>query len=308
LAKPPEAILAICLGQRRPLGIRQYGALPVRGTGGRSGTRPPLRPRQSRGFPGAMGGRVWRMAGEPSAFPSPKLPKRSNAPWEWASELIGVGEGCRLVVTGMAEAVGLLGFVGTHAGVFDAEFGKAAERIERIIRESEGAALVPGGSVEDLAEPAARQCARHGTRARPCFARPGTESNRFPAACACRRSAQHSSDGAGDAMVRPPRSRSGVVPGGGPAGSRGDGMGAALPALPRCQIPREPTSGPAESRALLLLQHRLRTKFQPQRRADFPSRALDSPSPGRGEVPAGAGLRAAHQVSGRGGGAVGQEL
>jgi class 3 adenylate cyclase len=77
--------------------------------------------------------------------------------WEWACELIAEGEGCRVIFTGMAEPAGLLGFVGTHAGVFDAEFGKAAAGIERIIRESEGSALVPGWSVEDLVEPAARQ-------------------------------------------------------------------------------------------------------------------------------------------------------
>jgi class 3 adenylate cyclase len=77
--------------------------------------------------------------------------------WEWACELIAEGEGCRLIVTGLAEPAGPLGFLGTHAGVFDAEFGKAAAGIERIVRESDGSALVPGWSVEDLAEPAARQ-------------------------------------------------------------------------------------------------------------------------------------------------------
>jgi class 3 adenylate cyclase len=77
--------------------------------------------------------------------------------WEWACELIAEGEGCRLIFTGMAEPAGLLGFVGKHAGVFDAGFGKAAGGIERIIRESDGSALVPGWSVEDLVEPAARQ-------------------------------------------------------------------------------------------------------------------------------------------------------
>ena len=51
--------------------------------------------------------------------------------WEWACELIAESEGCRLVVTGMAEPAGLLGFVGKHAGVFDAEFGKAMAMIER---------------------------------------------------------------------------------------------------------------------------------------------------------------------------------
>jgi class 3 adenylate cyclase len=77
--------------------------------------------------------------------------------WEWACELIAEGEGCRLIVTGMAEPAGFLGFVSKHAGIFEAEFGKAAAGIERIIRESDGSALVPGWSVEDLAEPAARQ-------------------------------------------------------------------------------------------------------------------------------------------------------
>ena len=77
--------------------------------------------------------------------------------WEWACELVPEGAGCRLIVTGMAEPAGLLGFVGKHAGVFQAEFGKAATGIERIVRESSGFALVPGWSVDDLAEPAARQ-------------------------------------------------------------------------------------------------------------------------------------------------------
>jgi hypothetical protein len=77
--------------------------------------------------------------------------------WEWACELIAEGKGCRLILTGMAEPAGLLGFVGKHAGIFDAEFGKAAAGIERVIRESDGSALVPGWSVEDLVDPAARQ-------------------------------------------------------------------------------------------------------------------------------------------------------
>jgi class 3 adenylate cyclase len=77
--------------------------------------------------------------------------------WEWACELVPEGAGCRLIVTGMAEPAGLLGFVGKHAGVFDAEFGKAAAAIERIVSESDGSALVPGWSAKDLTEPAARQ-------------------------------------------------------------------------------------------------------------------------------------------------------
>jgi class 3 adenylate cyclase len=86
--------------------------------------------------------------------------KYQNGPmrrFEWACELIAEGEGCRLIVTGMAEPAGLLGFVVKHAGIFDAEFGKAAAGIERIIRESDGSALVPGWSTEDLVESAARQ-------------------------------------------------------------------------------------------------------------------------------------------------------
>jgi hypothetical protein len=44
-----------------------------------------------------------------------------------------------------------------HAGVFDAEFGKAMSAIERLTRESDGPALVPGWSADDLVEPSARQ-------------------------------------------------------------------------------------------------------------------------------------------------------
>ena len=89
-----------------------------------------------------------------------QIRKYLNGPmrrWEWACELIAEGEGCRLIFTGMAEPAGLLGFVGKRTGVFDAAFGKAAAGIERIIRESDGSALVPGWSAEDLVEPAARQ-------------------------------------------------------------------------------------------------------------------------------------------------------
>jgi class 3 adenylate cyclase len=76
--------------------------------------------------------------------------------WEFGCELFAEGEGCRLLVTGIAEASGLLGFVAKRAGIFDAEFGKAMAAIERLIRESDGLALIPGWSAEDLAEPAAR--------------------------------------------------------------------------------------------------------------------------------------------------------
>ena len=77
--------------------------------------------------------------------------------WEFGCELFAEGEGSRLLVTGMAEASGLLGFVGKRAGIFDTEFGKAMAAIERLIRESDGPALIPGWSAEDLVEPAARQ-------------------------------------------------------------------------------------------------------------------------------------------------------
>ncbi len=77
--------------------------------------------------------------------------------WEWACELVPEGAGCRLRVTGLAEPAGILGFVSTRAGIFDAEFGKAAAGIERVVRESDGSALVPGWSVEDRVEPAARR-------------------------------------------------------------------------------------------------------------------------------------------------------
>jgi class 3 adenylate cyclase len=77
--------------------------------------------------------------------------------WELCCELFAEGEGCRLLVTGMAEASGLLGFVAKRAGIFDTEFGKAMAAIERLIRESDGPALIPGWSAEDLVEPSARQ-------------------------------------------------------------------------------------------------------------------------------------------------------
>jgi len=86
--------------------------------------------------------------------------KYQNGPmrrWEWVVELIAEGGGCRLILSGTAEPAGLLGFVGKHAGIFDSEFGKAAATIERLIRESDGSALLPGWSVEDLTEAAARQ-------------------------------------------------------------------------------------------------------------------------------------------------------
>ena len=77
--------------------------------------------------------------------------------WECGCELLAEGGGCRLLVTGMAETSGLLGFVAKRAGIFDTEFGKAMAAIERLIRESDGPALIPGWSAEDLVEPSARQ-------------------------------------------------------------------------------------------------------------------------------------------------------
>jgi hypothetical protein len=77
--------------------------------------------------------------------------------WELCCELFAEGEGCRLLVTGMAEASGLLGFVAKRAGIFDTEFGKAMAAIERLIRESDGPAPIPGWIAEDLVEPSARQ-------------------------------------------------------------------------------------------------------------------------------------------------------
>jgi len=76
--------------------------------------------------------------------------------WEWGCELHAEGEGCRLLLTGMAETPGLLGFVARHAGIMDVEFGKSMAAIERLVRESDGPAHVPGASAEDLVEPAAR--------------------------------------------------------------------------------------------------------------------------------------------------------
>ena len=76
--------------------------------------------------------------------------------WEWGCELVAEGEGCRVILTGMAETPGLLGFVARHAGIMDVAFGKSMVAIERLIRESDSPAHVPGTSVENLVEPAAR--------------------------------------------------------------------------------------------------------------------------------------------------------
>ena len=75
--------------------------------------------------------------------------------FEWSCDLFPEGEGCRLVLTGMAETVGLLGFVARHAGILDTDFGKPLASIERLVRESDDPAHVPAASVKDLLEPAA---------------------------------------------------------------------------------------------------------------------------------------------------------
>jgi class 3 adenylate cyclase len=89
--------------------------------------------------------------------------KYRNGPmrrFEWGGELFAENEGCRLVLTGMAETAGLLGFVARHAGIMEVEFGKPLAAIERLVRESDdlvdGSAQVLGSSAKDLVEPAAR--------------------------------------------------------------------------------------------------------------------------------------------------------
>ncbi len=193
--------------------------------------------------------------------------------WEWACELIAEGEGCRLVVTGMAEPGGFLGFVSKHAGVFAAEFGKAAAGIERIIRESDGSALVPGWSVEDLVEPAARQ--RLDALAAELAREPAAHAlapnlidylrhapivdlrSIRPMALARLWSAP--SDDAVELFLA--AARKGIV-----------AMGWEL-LCPRCRGAKARVSRLQDLRKgahCSSLQHRLRTQFQPQRRTDFP--------------------------------------
>ena len=76
--------------------------------------------------------------------------------FELGCELFAEGEGCRLLVTGMAETRGVLGFVATHTGIVDAGFGSVMAAIERLVRESDGPARIPGSSVEERVEPSAR--------------------------------------------------------------------------------------------------------------------------------------------------------
>ena len=75
--------------------------------------------------------------------------------FEWTCELFAEGEGCRLVLIGMAETVGVLGFVARHAGILDADFGKPLASIERLVRESDDPTHFPAASAKDLLEPAA---------------------------------------------------------------------------------------------------------------------------------------------------------
>jgi class 3 adenylate cyclase len=77
--------------------------------------------------------------------------------FEWTCELSSEGDGCRLVLIGMAETVGLLGFVARRAGILDADFARPLASIERLLRESDDPARVPGTSAKDLMEQAARR-------------------------------------------------------------------------------------------------------------------------------------------------------
>ena len=231
--------------------------------------------------------------------------------WEWACELIAEGEGCRLILTGMAEPAGLLGFVGTRAGIFDAEFGKAAAGIERTIRESDGSALVPGWSAEDLTEPAARQR----------LEALGAELARDPASHAL---APKLIDYLRHAPIVDLRSirpyalaklwsappdhavelflaaaRKGVV-----------AMGWEL-LCPRCRGAKSRVSrlqDLAKGAHCSSCNIDYERNFSRNVELTFHPEPWIRPLPGRGDVHARPGLRAAHQISGRGCGALGQEL
>jgi class 3 adenylate cyclase len=77
--------------------------------------------------------------------------------FEWSCDLFAEGGGCRLVLTGMAETIGLLGFVARHAGILATDFGKPFESIKRLVRDSDGQAHSQRASENDLVEPAARR-------------------------------------------------------------------------------------------------------------------------------------------------------
>ena len=75
--------------------------------------------------------------------------------FEWSCDLFPEGEGCRLILTGVAETVGLLGFIARRAGILNADFSKPLASIERLVRESDDPAHVPAASIKDLLEPPA---------------------------------------------------------------------------------------------------------------------------------------------------------
>jgi len=194
--------------------------------------------------------------------------------FEWGCELFAEREGCRLVLTGMAETVGLLGFVARHARIMDAEFSRPLASIERLVRESDNPANVPGTSVKDLVEPAARRRldALAGELARDPASHglaPKLSDFLRHAPVVALRSIRPIA--LAKNMVRPTRPCRRIVPGGGAERHRRHGLGFAVPAVPRGEVPREPAPRSAERRALFLMQHRLRTQFQPQCRIDLPS-------------------------------------
>ena len=77
--------------------------------------------------------------------------------FEWGCELFAEREGWLLILTGMVRPPVFWGFVGRHAGIIDAEFARPLAAIDRLVRESEDPAHVPGSSAKDLVEPGARR-------------------------------------------------------------------------------------------------------------------------------------------------------
>jgi hypothetical protein len=88
----------------------------------------------------------------------------------------------------------------------------------------------------------------------------------------------------------------------------GHGLGLAVPTLPRGQGAGQAPARAAARRALLIVQHRLRTRFHPQCRADLPSRAVAAAAAGGRAVLARAGHDPARQISGRSRRAYAQEF
>src|SRR5271166_5598804 len=182
-----------------------------------------------------MGGGFWRMAGESPPFPSPRVPKRPDA-------ALGVGMRARCRRRGLSAGGHRHGRTRRSPRIR----GEACRRLRRRVRQGDGgdrathsrkrrSRACPGLERQGLSgasRPPTTRRACGGIGARPCLAWSGAEPHRFPAACADRRSAQHSPDGAGDAMVRSARPRSGAVSGGGADRHRGDGMGSVMP---RCR-------------------------------------------------------------------------